>query len=120
MAHESIILELRSSSDWDGVTATALSRDNATVIGKRYFKFDLSGAHGYLEADLGGLFSPVSAKLVGIAYSSWNPISRARVSVRAGVAGRSCIFQSGSDPMRAAERSAFGGSCQDPPRTTRG
>ena len=79
MAHESIILELRSSSDWDGVTATALSRDDATVVGKRYFKFDLSGAHGYLEADLGGLFSPVSAKLVGIAYSSWNPMSRARV-----------------------------------------
>ncbi len=79
MAKESIILELNAESNWDGTTLTALRRDDAVVTGQRYYKFNIEGPHGTLAADLGGLFSPVSAKLVGIAYSSWNPGSKGRV-----------------------------------------
>lgn len=79
MAKESIILELNVETDWDGATLTTLNRDDAIVTGQRYYKFNIAGPHGVLAADLGGLFSPVSAKLVGIAYSSWNPASLGRV-----------------------------------------
>lgn len=79
MANESIILELNAETDWDGATLTTLRRDDAIVTGQRYYKFNIAGPHGTLAADLGGLFSPVSAKLVGIAYSSWNPESKGRV-----------------------------------------
>ena len=79
MAKESIILELNAETDWDGATLTTLNRDDAIVTGQRYYKFNIAGPHGVLAADLGGLFSPVSAKLVGIAYSSWNPTSLGRV-----------------------------------------
>jgi len=79
MALEAIILELNADSDWDGMSTTALSRDDAVVTGQRYYQFNISGAHGIIGADLGGLFSPVSAKLIGVANSSWNPQSKARV-----------------------------------------
>jgi hypothetical protein len=79
MAKESIILELNTETDWDGASLTDLNRDDAIVTGQRYYKFNIAGPHGVLAADLGGLFSPVSAKLVGIATSSWNPESKARV-----------------------------------------
>lgn len=79
MAKESIILELNTETDWDGVSLAALNRDDAIVTGQRYYKFNVTGPHGVLAPDLGGLFSPVSAKLIGIASSSWNPESKARV-----------------------------------------
>lgn len=79
MATEAITLELNTETDWDGATPTALNRDTAIVEGQRYYKWNIAGPHGVLEADLGGLFSRVSVKLVGIAYSSWNPESKARV-----------------------------------------
>lgn len=76
---ESIILELNSATDWDGTTPTILRRDDGVVTGQRYYKFDIEGPHGLLAPDFGGLFSPVSVKLVGIAYSAWNPAAKARV-----------------------------------------
>ena len=79
MAHEAIILELNADTDWDGESITALRRDDAVVTGQRYYQFNISGDHGIVGADLGGLFSPVSAKLIGIASSSWSPQSKARV-----------------------------------------
>lgn len=79
MSKESIILELNTETDWDGASLTTLNRDDAIVTGQRYYKFNVTGPHGILAADLGGLFSPVSAKLIGIAYSSWNPESKVRV-----------------------------------------
>lgn len=79
MANEAITLEINAEGAWDGVSPTALSRDSATVTSQRYYKFNLSGPHGVLAADLGGIFSPVSMKLVGVAYSSWNPESKGRV-----------------------------------------
>jgi len=79
MAKESIILELSAESDWNGNSDTALHRDDAKVTGQRYYKFNIAGPHGRLPADLGGLFSPVSAKLVGVAYPTSDPKARARV-----------------------------------------
>ena len=76
---EAITLELNAETDWDGTTPYALKRDDATVTGQRYYTFNVTGPHGVLPADLGGLFSPVSVKLVGIAYSSWNPEAKCRV-----------------------------------------
>lgn len=76
---EAITIELNAEGDWDGSSLVNLNRDNAIVIGKRYYKFNISGPHGVLAADLGGLFSVVSPKLVAVAYSSWNPQSFCRV-----------------------------------------
>lgn len=76
---EAMILELNSDSDWDGVSPTTLNRDDAVVTNQRYYKFNVTGPHGVLAPDLGGLFSPTSVKLVGIAYNFWNPTAKARV-----------------------------------------
>ena len=79
MANEAITVELNTETDWDGVTLANFNRDAAVVTGKRYYKVDIVGPHGILAADMGGLLSPVAVKLVGIASSSWNPESKARV-----------------------------------------
>ena len=79
MAKESIILELNVQSNWDGASLTTLDRDQAAVTGQRHYRFDIPGPHGVLAAALGGLFSPTSAKLVGVGYGAWNPASRGRV-----------------------------------------
>jgi len=76
---EAMILELNSDSDWDGTSPTTLNRDNAEVTNQRYYKFTVTGPHGVLAPDLGGLFSPTSVKLIGIAYNFWNPTAKARV-----------------------------------------
>ena len=76
---ESITLELNADGAWDGGSLTALNRDNAIITNQRYYKFNIAGPHGILGADLGGLFSPVSMKLVAIAFSSWSPESVARI-----------------------------------------
>lgn len=76
---EAIVLELNSDSDWDGTSPTTLNRDNAEVTNQRYYKFTVTGPHGVLAPDLGGLFSPTSVKLVGIAYNFLNPTAKARV-----------------------------------------
>ena len=79
MATEAITLELNTETDWDGTSLTSLNRDNAIVTAQRYYKFNITGPHGLIAADLGGLFSGVSPKLVGAAYSTWNPESKGRV-----------------------------------------
>jgi hypothetical protein len=79
MASESIVIELNKESDFDGVTPIALSRDDFTISGKRYYKANIPGPGGMVPADLFGLFSGVSPKLVGLASSSFNPMSVARI-----------------------------------------
>ena len=79
MSKESIVCELNADSDWDGTTLINLNRDTAIATNQRYFKFAISGPHGQIGADIGGLFSATSPKLVGIAGSSWNPEAKARV-----------------------------------------
>ncbi|MEZ4454327.1 MAG: hypothetical protein R3B09_33045 [Nannocystaceae bacterium] len=79
MSRENIVLELNTESDWDGTSLTALSRDAATVTGQRYYKFNIAGPHGYIEADFGGLFASTTVKIVGVSFGSWNPSNKARV-----------------------------------------
>jgi hypothetical protein len=85
MASEAIILELNADSDWDGVSTTALNRDDALVTGQRHFRFNITGPHGILPADLGGLFSATSVKLIGIAHNFRNPGAKARVIAPDGI-----------------------------------
>ena len=66
MSKENIVLELNTESDWDGTSLTALHRDAAAVTGQRYYAFNITGPHGYLESDFGGLFSPTTVKIVGV------------------------------------------------------
>lgn len=79
MANESTTLALNAAASWNGVSPTAINRDTATVTGQRYYAFFINGPAGRLAADLGGLFSPVSTKLVGIAYSGWSPEAKGQV-----------------------------------------
>ena len=79
MAKESIILELNTETPWDGVSPTNLNRDDAIVTGQRYYKHNIAGPHGLIGPEMGGLFAAFSAKIVGIAISSWNPENKARI-----------------------------------------
>ena len=85
MASEAIILELNADSDWDGVSTTTLNRDDALVTGQRHFRFSVTGPHGILPADLGGLFAATSVKLIGIAHNFRNPGAKARVIAPDGI-----------------------------------
>ena len=79
MASESIVIELNKDTDFDGVSPIALTRDDFAVSGRRYYKANVPGPGGLVPADLFGLFSSVSPKLVGLASSSFNPMSVARI-----------------------------------------
>jgi hypothetical protein len=71
---EAIILELNSDSDWDGVSPSRRSTATTRIVtNQRYYKFTVTGPHGILAADFGGLFSPTSVKLIGIAYNFVEP-----------------------------------------------
>lgn len=76
---EPIVIELNKDSDFDGVSPIALTRDSFTVSGQRYYKASVPGPGGLVASDLFGLFQGSSPKLVGLASSSFNPQSVARV-----------------------------------------
>ncbi|MEZ4454853.1 MAG: hypothetical protein R3B09_35715 [Nannocystaceae bacterium] len=79
MSKESIVLELNTETNWDGISPTLLSRNAAIVTGQRRYSFTIDGAHGVIEADLGGLFASTTAKTVGVAFGTWNPANKGRV-----------------------------------------
>ena len=76
---EPIVIELNKATDFDGTSPIALTRDDFTVSGQRYYKASVSGPGGLIAGDLFGLFQGASPKLVGLASSSFNPQSVARV-----------------------------------------
>ena len=76
---EPILIELNKDTDFDGVSPIALTRDDFTVSGQRYYKASVSGPGGLVASDLFGLFQGACPKLVGLASSSFNPQSVARV-----------------------------------------
>lgn len=76
---EPIVIELNKDTDFDGVSPIALTRDDFTVSGQRYYKASVPGPGGLIAGDLFGLFQGASPKLVGLASSSFNPQSVARV-----------------------------------------
>lgn len=76
---EPYLIKLTAASDFDGSTPITLTRADLTVQGQRIYTGAVVGAAGILGADLLGLFAPESAKLVGVAFSSFNPLSVVRV-----------------------------------------
>lgn len=76
---EPIVIELNKETDFDGASPIALTRDDFTVSGQRYYKASVPGPGGLIASDLFGLFQGASPKLVGLASSSFNPQSVARV-----------------------------------------
>jgi hypothetical protein len=76
---EVTLFRLIKSSDFDGNTWITLTRDNFTVSGQRNYVATVNGPGGSITGDFFGLFSPDSPKVVGVAFTSANPRSMARV-----------------------------------------
>ena len=72
-------IKLTSVVNFNGTTPIALSRANLTVDGQRLYSGAVPAAGGVIDSDFFGLFAPQSPKLVGVALSSNNPLSMARV-----------------------------------------
>jgi len=68
-------IRLTKSGDFNGATPIPLTRDDFTVSGQRNYSALLAGPAGVIDASFFGLFSPDSAKAVGVAFSSANPRS---------------------------------------------
>jgi hypothetical protein len=77
-------IKLSSAANFNGTTPITLTRANLTVDGQRLYTGTLPAAAGIIDSDFFGLFAPQSPKLVGIAFSSDNPLSMARVIDQAG------------------------------------
>jgi hypothetical protein len=73
------LIRLIKSSDFDGTTPITLTRDNFAVSGQRNYVATLVGPAGTIGADFFGIFSPESAKVVGVAFTTSNPRSVVRV-----------------------------------------
>ena len=73
------LIRLLKSSDFDGTTPITITRDNFSVSGQRNYVATLVGPGGTIGADFFGIFSPDSAKVVGIAFNTANPRSVVRV-----------------------------------------
>jgi hypothetical protein len=77
---EPILIELNKDTDFDGVSPIALTRDDFTVSGQRYYKASVSGpGRPRRQRRSSACSSDASPKLVGFAGSSFNPQSIARV-----------------------------------------
>jgi hypothetical protein len=78
-------IKLFNAGNFNGTTPIALTRADLTVDGQRLYTGGVpAGGGGIIDSDFFGLFAPQSPKLVGIAFSSFNPQSVARVIDRAG------------------------------------
>ncbi len=76
---EPIFIVLNKDGDFDGVTPMTQTRDAFTVSGQRYYQLSFSGPAGVIDSTLFGLFSDSSPKMVGLAGSSFNPQTVARI-----------------------------------------
>lgn len=77
---------LRSTSNYDGTSTITLARDRDLVAANGLvYVANVAGPAGIIPADFWGIFSAERPKLVGVAFSSSNPRSVARV---VSVAGR--------------------------------
>lgn len=73
------IIEINKTGNFDGSTSITLTRDQFVERGQRYYTTDLAGAAGVVEADIFGLFTAHSLKLVGVSGVSHNPQSTVKV-----------------------------------------
>ena len=76
---EPYTLKLINPTNFDGTTPITLARDNFAVEEQRLYSGTLISAAGIIPADIFGLFSPRAPKLVGVAFSSDNPLNAAQV-----------------------------------------
>lgn len=76
---EPIQIQLNKTSDYDGATIIALTRDNLTAAGGRQYTGTVTGPGGLIRGDFFGLFGGSTLKLVGVAGPSNNPQDVARV-----------------------------------------
>lgn len=81
---EPYTIQLLNPTDFDGTTPISLTRDNLTVEEQRLYSGTLNGPAGIIPADIFGLFSPRAPKLVGIAFSSDNPMNAAQIQDASG------------------------------------
>ncbi|MEZ4448170.1 MAG: hypothetical protein R3B09_01740 [Nannocystaceae bacterium] len=82
MSKESTSIIIKAEAPWDGSTEAALNRNNAEQTpGGRIWTFALAGPVGVINPDFGGLFSPSTPKMVGVALEDWSPENKARVGV---------------------------------------
>ena len=81
---EPYTIQLLNTTDFDGTTPISLTRDNLTVEEQRMYSGTLNGPSGIIPADIFGLFSPRAPKLVGIAFSSDNPMNAAQIQDASG------------------------------------
>lgn len=77
-------IRLFAGTNFDGATPITLTRDNFQIDGQRLYTSRAPAAGGIIDSDFFGLFAPQSPKLVGIAFSSFNPLSVVRVIDQAG------------------------------------
>jgi hypothetical protein len=76
---------LRSTSNYDGTSTIMLARDRDLVAANGLvYIANVTGPAGIIPADFWGIFSAERPKLVGVAFSSSNPRSVARVISVAG------------------------------------
>lgn len=76
---EPFFIVLNKDGDFDGVTPMTQTRDDFTVSGQRFYQLSLSGPAGVIDSTIFGLFSDASPKMVGLAGSSFNPQTVARI-----------------------------------------
>lgn len=78
---EVTFIKLTKNGDFDGATPLEVTPDQFTVSNRRVYAFAIPDDQdaGFISADLFQLFSPTSPKLVGIAFSTNNPRSTAKV-----------------------------------------
>jgi hypothetical protein len=80
VASEPLKIRLYSEGDFNGLTPMDYARADFQVRGQRFFeKVDIVGPVGQISGDFFGLFADTTPKMVGVASSSWNPMSVARV-----------------------------------------
>lgn len=77
-------IRLTKASNFDGTSPIALTRDNFAVSGGRMYTATVPDPGGIIPADIFGFFAPEATKLVGIAFTSYNPMSRAALLDTAG------------------------------------
>ena len=80
---EPYLITLRSSANFNGATPIPLTRADFTATGQRQYTANVQG-DGIIGADFFGLFASQSPKQVGVAFSSFNPLSVVRVIDAAG------------------------------------
>jgi hypothetical protein len=79
MASEPITFWLHKEGDFNGQTPIELDRSKFAIEGGRVYRAHLTGPAGQISADFFGVFSDLTPKLCGIASSSYNPQSVARI-----------------------------------------